>query len=89
MTFLITYIPATPSERNEDLLSRIKKYNVWAILNATNYIIKIKDKKTTDIREDLVEFLHSRDKLMVSELTGNAAWRGFNEDLSAWLKRNL
>ena len=89
MAFLITYIPANSSERNEDLINRVKKYNIWAILNATNYIVKVNNKKPSEIRDELIENLRPQDKLLVTELTGNAAWKSLNEDLSGWLKRNL
>ena len=89
MAFLITYIPANLSERNEDLINRVKQYSIWAILNATNYIVKVNNKKPSEIRDELIENLRPQDKLLVTELTGNAAWKSLNEDLSGWLKRNL
>lgn len=89
MAFLITYIPSNPTERNEKLIQRVKKYDTWAILNATNYIIKVKGVNPVDIRGDLVEFLNPKDKLLIAELSGNAAWRSFDAELSEWLKRNL
>jgi len=89
MVVIITYIPSNSSERNEQLLRRVKQYNTWAILNATNYIVKVKGKTVTDIRDELAEFLQPKDKLMVSELSGNAAWRGFGMDISDWLKKHL
>ena len=89
MAFLITYIPANSSERNEELIDRVKKYSIWAILNATNYIVKANNKKPSEIRDELLDSLRPQDKLLVTELTGNAAWKSLNEDLSSWLKRNL
>lgn len=89
MAFLITYIPINTFERNEELIHKVKQYNVWAIINATNYIVKVPNKKPSEIRDELVDSLRPRDKLLVSELTGNAAWRSFDKDLSEWLKRNL
>ena len=89
MAFLITYIPANLSERNEDLINRVKQYSIWAILNATNYIVKVNNKKPSEIRDELSDSLRPQDKLLVTELTGNAAWKSLNEDLSGWLKRNL
>ena len=89
MAFLITYIPLNPSERNEKLIQRVKRYDTWAILNATNYIVKSKGKTPVDIRTELVDCINSKDKLMISELSGNAAWRSFSPELSEWLKRNL
>lgn len=89
MAFLITYIPVNTSERNEGLILKVKQYNIWAILNATNYIVKVNNKKPSEIRDELSESLRPKDKLLVSELTGNAAWRSFDDDISAWLKRNL
>lgn len=89
MAFLITYIPSNPSERNERLIQRVKRYDTWAILNATNYIVKSRGETPVDIRGELVEYLNPKDKLLVSELAGNAAWRSFDQELSEWLKKNL
>ena len=89
MAFLVTYIPSNPSERNEKLIQRVKRYDTWAILNATNYIIKSNGVTPADIRGELVECLNSKDRLLVSELSGNAAWRSFDPEVSEWLKRNL
>lgn len=88
MAFLITYLPAD-TERNTRLLQRIKQYNAWAIINPTNFIVKEDGKKASDIRSELVPYMRGNDKVLVSELTGNAAWRALDENMSAWLKRNL
>lgn len=89
MAYLITYIPKRPSEINEELISSVKKYKNWAILNYTNFIVNDDTTSPSDIRTDVGMKMVDGDKLLVSELTGNAAWRNLNEDVSKWLKKNL
>lgn len=89
MTCLITYVPYLLNLRNTLLVEQIKKYENWAIISSTCYIISGSFTSVVEIRNQLGPSMRPNDKLIVTELTGNAAWRGFNDNMSEWLKKNL
>jgi len=41
------------------------------------------------LRNILEKYIDSNDELLVTKLSGEAAWTGFNESGSKWLKNNL
>jgi hypothetical protein len=41
------------------------------------------------VRDDLKGYIDQNDELLVAELSGTAAWMGFNKSGSDWLKKNL
>jgi hypothetical protein len=59
----------------------------WHHLDST-WIIKYAGTAST-IRDALNPYLDSNDELLVVQLFGEAAWVGFNEKGSKWLKHNL
>ena len=89
MTYLITYIPINPFDRNEELIKQIKSFSTWALLNSINYIVCDNDTKTVELRDKFVKYLRPKEKILVSELTGNGAWKGFSLEMSEWLKKHL
>jgi len=48
------------------------------------------DLTARDLRDALKAFIDSNDELLVVEITGDAAaWAGFSDDGSRWLRDNL
>lgn len=89
MAYIISYIPVTSAQRNEQLIDRIKRFEKWAVLGTSTFIVHQEGVTTITIRDELKQHISSQDKIFVAELSGNAAWRGFNEGMSQWLKDNL
>ena len=89
MAFIISYVPSTQT-RNSKLIDNIKSYPSWAILSAYTYIVTASpETDSSRIRDDLTIYLRLNDKLFVAELTGQAAWRAFDMNMTNWLKKNL
>ena len=89
MAYIISYVPSTQT-RNGKLIDQIRSYPSWAIMSAYTFIITTSpDMKSTTIREELTPYLRQNDKLFVAELSGQAAWRAFDSNMSNWLKKNL
>lgn len=88
-TYMIGYDLNTPGKDYAKLIEAIKRVgsNWWHCLDST-WIIK-HDGPSTTIRDALAPYLDSNDELLVACLTGEGAWRGFDNDCSSWLKSNL
>ncbi len=90
MAYIISYVPSTQGMRNSKLIDQVKTYPSWAILSAFTYVVTVEPEwNSVSIRENLTPYLKLNDKLFVAELTGRAAWRAFNKNMSDWLKKNL
>lgn len=95
MSYLIIYISENPGETNQNLINRIKSYSNWVILNEYNFIVSFAIDEVSEfnlhihIRDDLKNFISSKDKILVTELTGIGAWKGFTSETSSWLKEYL
>ena len=61
--------------------------NWWHHLDST-WLIKT-SKTCVEVRDDLKTLIDGNDELLVAELTGTAAWTGFSDKGSTWLKNNL
>jgi hypothetical protein len=86
---MIGYDLNAPGKDYTKLIEAIKNVgsNWWHCLDST-WIIK-HNGPATAIRDALTPFLDGNDELLVARLTGEAAWRGFNDECSNWLKDNL
>jgi hypothetical protein len=54
----------------------------------STWIIKTNDSAAT-IRDSLARYTDANDELLVAALTGESAWKGFNDEGSQWLKDNI
>ncbi len=59
----------------------------WHNLDSTWLVVS--EMKATEIRDALGRHIDSNDELLVAELSGTAAWKGFNQKASDWLKTHL
>lgn len=89
-TLLVGYDLNKPGQNYEGLIERLKNVgtNWWHHLDST-WLIKT-TMSTVELRDDLARFIDSGDELFVVDVTARAAaWIGFNERGSQWLKDNL
>lgn len=77
------------AERNKALSEKIKELfpTYWHHLDSTWIVVS--DWTCVQIRDALGPLLDSNDELLVARLSGEGAWRGFNENGSTWLTNNL
>lgn len=86
-TYLISYDKNRGDDYSE-LYEAIESYgNYWHHLDSTWIIVTQSTAEV--IRNKLMRYLDENDKLFVAKLTGEAAWGGFNERGSNWLKGNI
>jgi hypothetical protein len=86
---IVTYDLSNPGRNYEALLKKIKEHKNWARLGGSSYIILV-DQTTTVIqtRDILSSVLDENDKLYVSSLGKEAAWKGLGIEVSNWIRDN-
>lgn len=89
-TLLVGYDLNSPGQEYKDLIAKLKTYdNWWHHLDST-WLIKT-SKSHTAVRNELKAYLiDANDELLVIDVTGDAAaWYGFSDKGSTWLRTNL
>jgi hypothetical protein len=87
-TYLIGYDLNKQGQDYKTLIDEIKKLGTWWHCLDSTWIIK-SDSTAEAIRDYLKQYIDSNDELLVVCLSGEAAWTGFDEACSKWLKENL
>ena len=89
-TYIVTY-----DLRNEEssasyqkLLELIKEGGIWARLGGSSYLIE-SDFSPVELRDKYRNALDKDDKLYVGEVTAPAAWIGYNNEVTDWIKDKL
>jgi hypothetical protein len=88
-TYLIGYDLDKPGQDYSDLIAAIKSLGVWwHNLDSTWLVLSDLDDK--QIRDQLKTYIDTNDKLLVINVSGDAAaWYGFTDKGSQWLRDNL
>ena len=86
--YIISYSLSNPEKNYEELLKRIKSEHTWARLGGSAYIV-ISESTAVQIRDNLTTCLYRNDKLFVGTINAPAAWIGFGDEVSQWLRNNL
>lgn len=88
-TLLISYDLNRPHQDYPKLLDKLRSYGTyWHHLDSL-WIIKTSE-SAKEMRDVLKAFIDSNDELLVVNITGDpAAWTGFSDRASKWLKDNL
>lgn len=89
-TMLVGYDLNRPGQNYGDLIDRLKEFPGWWHHLDSTWIVKT-DKTHVQVRDELKQhLLDSNDELLVVDITGDAAaWCGFSDRASTWLKSNL
>lgn len=87
-TYMIGYDLNKPLQNYEGLISAIKTYGTWWHHLDSTWLI-VTDDTATQVRNKLKPYLDANDELLVATVSAPAAWTGFNDKGSEWLKNNL
>ncbi|GIN39023.1 CRISPR-associated protein Cas2 [Heyndrickxia oleronia] len=87
-SYLISYDLIGPNRDYNAVIDKIKSYGTWACPLESVWIIKTDDSAVT-VRDNIASVMDSNDKLIVTKLSGEAAWRNLSTGVSKWLKENL
>jgi hypothetical protein len=87
--FLVTYDLFRPGQDYTDLIEAIKQMGItWAHPQLSVWIVR-SNTTAAAIRDSLLRYLDSNDKLLVCELGPEAAWSNQGQAISKWLLDNL
>lgn len=88
-TLLIGYDLNREGQKYNELITKIKSLGAWWHHLDSTWIVKT-SLTASSVRDILSPLTDSNDELLVIDITGDAAaWKGFNESGSKWLKDNL
>jgi hypothetical protein len=73
----------------ESLIAAIKESNIWWHHLDRTWLVRT-SLSATAMRDKLSPFIDANDELLVIDVTGDAAaWKGFSDRGSGWIKDNL
>lgn len=85
MVYFVTYDLKKPDRDYDDLIKEIKSFGTWWHQTGSAWVI-ITSKTTAEVRDYLMQFIDSNDKLFVVQIQKNWAAVGFNEQEYSWMK---
>lgn len=86
--YQIDYDLRNPQRNYEDLYKRIKSYGSWCHPLESTWLIST-DQSAAQVHSHLFGVMDRDDGLLVTRLTGEAAWIGIDAKVSDWLKSEL
>jgi hypothetical protein len=87
-TYVVSYDLHRPGQNYAGLHDAIKSLGTWwHHLESTWHVVT--DKSAKQVRDTLAPELDANDKILVVRSGGEGAWKGINDNGSAWLKNNL
>lgn len=87
-TYIICYDLNRPGQNYSELYEAIKALGTWWHCLDSTWIVK-SGLTSVQVRDKLSSCIDGNDRLLVATLSGDAAWIGFNDKCSSWLKNNL
>ena len=85
MVYFVTYDLKKPDRNYDDLIKELKSFGIWWHQTGSAWII-VTSKTTEEVRNYLMQFIDSDDKLFVVEIRKNWAAVGFNDKEYNWMK---
>jgi len=86
--YIVTYDLHTPGQKYACLKEKIEAYGYYCHLQGSVWII-VASNDAKSIRDNLQSCLDNNDSLFVARLSGEAAWTGFSDETTKWLKEGL
>lgn len=87
-TYLIGYDLNRPGQNYNELFEAIKAIGSWWHCLDSTWLVK-STLTAAQIRDIISPHMDGNDRLLVAAMSGEAAWVGFSQDCSEWLKKNL
>lgn len=72
--FLVSYDLDKPGQDYPDLIARLKQFGAQRILYSEWFLVH-NSATPAQLRDDLLRFMDSNDRILVVELKNNAAWQ--------------
>lgn len=88
LIYCISYDLIAPNKNYDELYSAIKAFGIWWHQTGSVWFIK-SNKNAGEIRDYLLQFIDSNDKIFVIQVAKNWGGRGFSQQEYDWLHNNL
>lgn len=88
--YIVTYdlMNEQSSETYKRLIELIKKEGVWACLGGSSYLVE-SNLSAVELRNRYREVLDNNDLLFVGVVSAPAAWYGYSQQITDWIKAKL
>lgn len=83
--YIVAYDLSVPGQKYECLRKKLEGYGTYWHLQQSVWIIRTSS-SAPEVRDALLSCLDQNDKLLVAGLNGEAAWYGYSDQNSRWLK---
>lgn len=87
-TYIVSYDLHKQGQNYDCIIQKLKAYGTHWHVQGSVWII-CTDQTAAQVRDNLSPCLDTNDKLLVAKLSGEAAWYGYNQNVTDWLKKNL
>ena len=86
--YVIGYDLNKPGQDYSDLFEALKSYGTWWHHLDSTWIV-VTDQSAARVRDNLKQYMDKNDELLVATIGAPAAWSGFDDKGSQWLKEEL
>ncbi len=88
--YIVTYDlkKDSPPEKYNNLINLIKEGGVWACLGGSSYLVETEE-SPVQLRNKYGQVLCQGDMLFVSTVSAPAAWRGYSQQITDWIKEKM
>lgn len=86
--YIVTYDLHKQGQNYSCLTKKLEAYGYYWHMQGSVWIIKTSE-TCVQIRDNLSSCLDSNDKLFIAKLQGEAAWTGYTQEHTNWLKGAL
>lgn len=86
--YIVTYDLNQHGQNYNCIIKKLEAYGTHWHIQGSVWIV-VSNQSAAQIRDNLNSCLDSNDELFVGKLSGEAAWIGYNEKISKWLKDHL
>lgn len=87
-TYIITYDLSEKGQNYDCLHQKLQSYTTHWHAQQSVWFVETSE-SAAQIRDKLRPCLDNNDKLLVAKLSGEAAWFGYNQKVTSWLKGRL
>lgn len=86
--YIVTYDLHETGQNYTCLIDKLKQYGTYWHAQQSVWVV-VTNQSAVQIRDNLMKCTDSNDKIFVAHLGGEAAWTGYPDSTSNWLKQNL
>lgn len=86
--YMVGYDLNSPGQDYSDLIAAIKSYGTWWHHLDSTWIV-VTNQTAVQVRDNLLQHMDKNDEILVAAIGAPAAWSGFIEKGSQWLKEEL